>query len=776
MLSIKCPSCNKSFRVSEEHLGSKARCRKCGHTFTLEMSTDETGQPRASSLAPFVNSSGVTPGQRIGRYVVNKKLGAGGMGEVWLAHDPDLRRDVAIKVLRAATSEDEQRLKRFIREAQSAACLHHANTVVIYDIGTEGDLAFIAMEYVDGGSLDTSLSANGKMDWRAATQVIRDAAAGLGAAHKIGLVHRDVKPANLMRTAEGETKVADFGLARSEFAGTQLTQQGTLMGTPAYMSPEQWMGQEVDGRSDLYSLICTYYHLVSGQVPFEAPSIPSLGYQHRYEPFPDPRLVVPNVPDGVCRILSKGSAKEPENRFQTADELIGELDALLAAPAESHTSDFSWKPSVAPPDVQRPRTELEDQPAKSPAAPTIVPAPTIIPAPIIPKPPMIKPSRKPVFNSAGELLARALPWFRTPAGLVALIAPVLTGAVLSIAFYVTTIETMPTPRTTYLIINSIGMKLKRIPTGEFTMGSKLTAEEVHRRFPGGGVSYYEDEHPWHRVRITKPFYLGVHEVTVGDFRRFVAAMGYRTTAESEGKAWGYDQGEWTEVTALTWKHPGFPQTDEHPVTCVSWTDAEAFCRWLSQQEGCTYRLPTEAEWEYACRAGTDTVFFWGDEASKGEGYLNAADLTGPPGGGSWSSKFEFRDGHATTASVGSFKANAWGLYDMHGNVWEWCQDWAAGDYYINSPADDPTGPATGSLRVDRGRQLAHQPGGLPVGVPWRVHAGQRGRRSGLPRGPSSGGVSKQESGGRSGVGTWPAEQGRAERELKNDVLTPRKTL
>ena len=180
--------------------------------------------------------------KKLGHYVVQRKLGAGAMGVVYLARDPILDRQVAIKVLPAALSSDEERLKRFLREAKSAARLHHTNVAAVHQAGAEGRLAYIAMEYVEGMSLDKAVAENKPMAWREATRVIRDAAAGLAAAHAIGLVHRDIKPANLIRTKDGVTKVVDFGLVCGLQTNTQLTQQGQLLGTPAYMAPEQWSG------------------------------------------------------------------------------------------------------------------------------------------------------------------------------------------------------------------------------------------------------------------------------------------------------------------------------------------------------------------------------------------------------------------------------------------------------------------------------------------------------------------------------------------------------
>ncbi len=252
------------------------------------------------------------------------------------------------------------------------------------------------------------------------------------------------------------------------------------------------------------------------------------------------------------------------------------------------------------------------------------------------------------------------------------------------------------------ITNSIGMKLILIPPGEFLMGSSISPAEVHRRFPAGQVEWYESEHPRHAVRITRPYYLGIHEVTVGQFERFVRSTGYRTTAEVVGAAWGYLDGQFKELPGLHWRNPRFRQTATHPVTCVSWDDAAAFCEWLREEDGRDVRLPTEAEWEYACRAGTETLFFWGNDPDDGEGYLNLADLTGAPDGRRWTFGVNFRDGYAATSPVGRFKPNAFGLYDMLGNVSEWCSDWYGIRYYAESPMDDPTGPPARLGRVFRG--------------------------------------------------------------------------
>jgi sulfatase modifying factor 1 len=251
--------------------------------------------------------------------------------------------------------------------------------------------------------------------------------------------------------------------------------------------------------------------------------------------------------------------------------------------------------------------------------------------------------------------------------------------------------------------NSVGLPMVLIPPGEFMMGSKLSAEEVHQRFPGGEVSYYEREHPRHRVTLREPFYMSATEVTVAQFRRFVEAETYETDAEqydSEG-GYGFDEasGGFKQDKQYHWRNPGFKQGDDEPVVNVSWNDAKAYCEWLSRVEGREYRLPTEAEWEYACRAGSDGEFSFGSSADDLHRHGNVADASAKERFSGWTT-VPGRDGYVFTSPVGRFRANAFGLFDMHGNVWEWCSDWY-GNYASGSQVN-PTGPESGVNRVDRG--------------------------------------------------------------------------
>ena len=241
--------------------------------------------------------------------------------------------------------------------------------------------------------------------------------------------------------------------------------------------------------------------------------------------------------------------------------------------------------------------------------------------------------------------------------------------------------------------NSIGMKLVLIPPGEFMMGS--TQEDVDQLLKEAKeknyVQWYIDplpaEAPRHRVRLTKPFYVGACDVTVGTFQRFVDDTGYKTDAEKDSKGGSgvAEKGNWVQKPEFGWRNPSFAQTNAHPVVNVSWNDTAAFCQWLSRKEGKEYRLPTEAEWEYACRAGSTTRYSFGNDDGSLGNYAWYGENSGKK-----------------THPVGEKKPNAWGLYDMHGNVWKWCADWYDRDYYAKSLADDPTGPVGGSRRVYRG--------------------------------------------------------------------------
>jgi sulfatase modifying factor 1 len=266
------------------------------------------------------------------------------------------------------------------------------------------------------------------------------------------------------------------------------------------------------------------------------------------------------------------------------------------------------------------------------------------------------------------------------------------------------------------IFNSIGIKLVLIPAGEFMMGSGEPVEKILATFPNYDrkPEFFNDEFPQHRVRITKPFYFSACEVTNGQFQKFVNATGYKTQAEREevhplgSGGWGFNQAEQKfegRDMKYNWRSPGFAIEDDGPVVDVTWNDVVAFCQWLSEKEGKTYRLPTEAEWEYAARAGTKTRYWSGDDPNSLARIANTADAAffrAIPHYYPLEKTLTANDGQVLPAKVGSYPPNAFGLFDVHGNVWEWTADWWAEDYYAKSPVDDPQGPPSGDKKVRRG--------------------------------------------------------------------------
>ncbi len=272
-------------------------------------------------------SSGFSP-PRVPGYRIISLLGRGAMGTVWLAHDLTLERDVAIKVLNMPPGEEDAASARILRKARAAGRLDHPNAVWLHHVWRDGKQISIVMELLAGGSLSDLIERQGPMPWREATLALREAAEGLGAAHAAGLIHRDVKPSNLLRSSSGRIKVADFGVARASGMQTQQTATGALIGTPAYMAPEQCRGEEAGLQCDLYALGCTYYQLLTGQVPFDGDAT-SMMYQHCHEPFPDASKRIGEIPTDVLAVISKLTQKSQADRYASTAELIADLDGVL---------------------------------------------------------------------------------------------------------------------------------------------------------------------------------------------------------------------------------------------------------------------------------------------------------------------------------------------------------------------------------------------------------------------------------------------------------------
>ena len=294
-------------------------------------------------------------GKSLGQFRIVERIGAGGMAIVFKAYQPTLDRYVAVKVLPAYHARDQIFFKRFTQEARSVAKLQHANIVPIHEFGEQDGITYIVMEYVDGGTLKDRLKQRPCTVPEAVDFVIQ-AAEGLGCAHSHGIVHRDVKPANMLLRKDGHLLLSDFGIAKILEGTTHLTRVGTGIGTPQYMSPEQGTGQPVDRRSDIYSLGIVLYHALTGRVPFTADSPLSITVKHLNDPLPVENLRVVGVPQPIEQVLLKMTAKAPADRYQTTDALI---EALTRALTASQLTLPRWRTGLQP--IESPASPADQQ-------------------------------------------------------------------------------------------------------------------------------------------------------------------------------------------------------------------------------------------------------------------------------------------------------------------------------------------------------------------------------------------------------------------------------
>lgn len=319
----------------------------------LDTVADVREQSAAESAEPDVSFG---EGQKLGKYEIRSVLGRGGMGVVFGAYDTVIRRDVAIKLLSRKHSKNERALLRLLQEARAAGAIQHPNIVAIYDVLEENDSFFVVMERVDGEDLMQILkrSPGRRADWRTASRIIRDCCDALAAAHGRDMIHRDVKPQNIMLTADSRAKLLDFGLAKSVSGeNTALTRDGTVLGTPDFMSPEQCMAEETNHRSDIYSLGATFFMLLTGRPPFQGKGDHmKVMFAQCHDPVPSVTELVPEAPPDCDAIIRKAMAKNPDDRYQSAREFGTAVDLLLESDGGS---TVALEPTEPPPaDVPEP--------------------------------------------------------------------------------------------------------------------------------------------------------------------------------------------------------------------------------------------------------------------------------------------------------------------------------------------------------------------------------------------------------------------------------------
>lgn len=264
----------------------------------------------------------------LGRYEIIEKIGEGGMSVVYKAKDRLLNRYVAIKILRPEFTEDEQFIENFRKESQAAAGLSHPNIVNVYDVGKEGKIHFIVMELIDGKSLSQVIEEKGKLDYKEAISIAKQVASALSLAHKNQIIHRDVKPHNILITSSGTAKLADFGIARAISKESIAEGDEKIMGSVHYFSPEQARGTYVDERSDLYSLGIVLYEMLTGKVPFDGDNPISIALMHINDPIPSISQSVKGVPPQLEKVIEKATDKYQSNRYKSAEEMIEDLDNI----------------------------------------------------------------------------------------------------------------------------------------------------------------------------------------------------------------------------------------------------------------------------------------------------------------------------------------------------------------------------------------------------------------------------------------------------------------
>ena len=669
-----CPYCGHADLPEER--GVATRCSECGNSIVVVSPDQNLGVP---TFLPGIFHDGEAR-----KYSVERFVARGGMGYV-LKGEIESGTAVAIKVLILDGNTQSQAVSRFKQEIDLLRKLHDPNVLRLISHGQEAGLFFFVMDWVDGHDLRSELPKPGKpetyVDYAKARDWFEQACEGLSTIHRAGVVHRDIKPSNLLLTREGKLLIADLGVAKQlNGSETSMTCTGQLPGTYFYMAPEQHYAPDlVDQRSDIYSLGFTFWELLTGVRPNGVNPSPPSSVNH----------TVPKEFDDILLAMLANSIKD---RPSTMREVLRSLPPPISRPMPEQESvalpgsaaDKSKSLESQPPDKPRPPAATEPF-VQRVAGDQSSTAPDYI-------------DRLATALRQGDALAKERIAYLRPR-IQELVAYLirrrnLIGFCIAIIACGEVSRLLDSVRPGASVTNSIGMELIEIPAGKFTMGSPEDEQ-------GRGRSEAQVT-----VTLTKPFGLGKTEVT---------------------------QGQWKSVMGTEpWDGQNFLQSDKDcPATHVSWDDATEFCKKLTDLERKSgklkadeeYRLPTEAQWECACRAGTTTAFSFGDESKlnahawwggfdlealkKGEnkaGPGNAAREQYAHKVGTKKKILEnllawMRQREQYAHKVGTKKPNPWGLHDMHGNVYEWCSDWYEESL---SGGNDPKGPSAGSGRVIRG--------------------------------------------------------------------------
>lgn len=622
-------------------------------------------------------------GTQLKRYVIGETLGQGSFGITYRGFDLKLHMKVAIKeyypgelagrstnqntvVLNSREHEElfGEGLRTFLQEARTLAQMKHPHLVRVLNYFEMNGTAYLVMDYLEGADLATDLKQqpDGRLPWRTAVKLVLPVLDGLCKVHDAGFMHRDIKPANLYRTDEGLI-LLDFGAAR-QVTGSHT--RSLLIFTKGYAPYEQYLTGHLNRQgpwTDVYGMAATFYFMLTAQRPPPALDRKQNDLLQQPDLLKPARQFIPDLPPALDVVLGQALAVEPEQRLPSMAEFKQRLEAVLAIEekAERPPSEQRQEP-ILPDEKQTMRPPPKPSVGQErPAQPYWFWRRAVVAVAFIGLAwgvwrewPFLTNQPEPPMTSAVPPVAK-ISAAETPP--VAQTAPVTEAP--PVAASPVVMAPPPVPVTE----PSFEPEMVRIPGGCFQMGSLAPEQGRH-----------EDERR-HSVCVAA-FEIGKHEVTVGAFKRFVSATRYQTEGERNvGEkgcyAWSAAEGRWGWRKSVSWREPGYESSDTHPVVCVSWNDAMAYAAWLSQQTARSYRLPTEAEWEYAARAGTTSARYWGDDPDRACRYENIADQTSGPGGHVWPVKHQCTDRHWYTAPVGSFQANPLALADMLGNAWEW---------------------------------------------------------------------------------------------------------
>ena len=622
---------------------------------------------------------GLMAGMEVGppdrRYRLERLIAHGGMGQVWQATDLATHAElghsamVALKILPPQLTQSATRARLLVEEANEARKLAHENIVRVYEWARDPATTsyFIIMECLEGEDLDSLLAREGRLTLERALALTTPIAAALEYAwDRRKLVHRDIKPGNVFVTEKGDIKLLDFGIAARVRQGTNSA--GAVApassGTAGYRAPEAGTPRREPAQSlDVHAVAIMIYQMLEGRLPFRAPRTAS-----------DQATRPEALGEGQWAVLQSGFAWDSGARPQTVMKLVaalrntaaGETPAVEPPPSQVE-SDAARLAKLSRQKMQREeakRTRAENDAARRVRREALRVQLRERRDAELEKARVAEEEQRRVHQAraaaayrAEQQRARTENAAATPPAVVEAEAPPPEQGIL---------------RDPFIDGSAHGPAMVEVPAGRFQMGSP-EHERKKAIDAGAQLAWLERETPQHWVGIEHAFALGRYPVTVGEWRRFAMATNWRP------------QGE------VNWASPGFRQAEDHPVVGVTWDDAQKYVRWLSEQTGHHYRLPSEAEWEYACRAGTKTAFSFGDSID-----TTRANYDGNYSYGG-SPKGVFRQG---TTAAGVFAPNRWGLYDMHGNVWEWVQD-VVHDNYVGAPADGTAWKEGG----DQGRRI-----------------------------------------------------------------------